>query len=182
MDLLLKGEKMKTIFQAMAKYNSSVDQSIIDILSPLSKEQIMEKTKAFFPSIYDNLYHIFFSDLFWLKRFKDGFTESKSLSGSNLLALDGKSLRKEIEANYTKLLEYRKQTDQIILQFIDELTENQLTSVFKFKNFKGEEMESPLWKILLQWFNHQTHHRGGISVLLDMLGVTNDYSSMLGRI
>jgi uncharacterized damage-inducible protein DinB len=173
---------MKTIFQALAKYNNSVDQSVIEILSPLSKEQIMTKTKAFFPSIYDNLFHIFFSDLFWLKRFKDGFTESKALSGSNLLALDGKSLRKEIEADYTKLIEYRKQADQVILQFIDELAENQLTSGFNFKNFKGEDMESPLWKILLQWFNHQTHHRGGISVLLDMLGVTNDYSSMLNRI
>jgi len=173
---------MKTIFQALAKYNSSVDQSIIEIISPLSKEQIMTKTKAFFPSIYDNLFHIFFSDLFWLKRFKDGFTENKALSGSDLLALDGKNLRKEIEADYTKLLEYRKQIDKVILQFIEELDENKLKSVFKYKNFKGEDMEGTLWKIFLQWFNHQTHHRGGISVLLDMLGVNNDYSSMLGRI
>lgn len=173
---------MKTIFQALTKYNSSVNQSIIEIISPLSQEQIMTKTKAFFPSIYDTLFHIFFSDLFWLKRFKDGFTESKALPGSNLLTLDGKSLRKEIEADYKKLLEYRKQTDDAILQFIEELDENKLKSTFKYKNFKGEEMENTLWKILLQWLNHQTHHRGQISVLLDMLGVDNDYSSMLNRI
>jgi uncharacterized damage-inducible protein DinB len=70
----------------------------------------------------------------------------------------------------------------VILQFIEELDENKLKSAFKYKNFKGEDMEGTLWKILLQWFNHQTHHRGQISVLLDMLGVDNDYSSMLGRI
>jgi len=173
---------MKTIFQALAKYNSSVDQSVIEILSPLSEEKIMTKTKAFFPSIYETSFHIFFSDLFWLKRFRDVFKESNALTGSKLMALDGKSLRKEIEADYTKLFEYRKQIDKVILQFIEELDENKLKSVFKYKNFKGEDMEGTLWKILLQWFNHQTHHRGQISVLLDMLGVTNDYSSMLGRI
>jgi len=173
---------MKTIFQALAKYNSSVDQSVIEIISALSKEQIMTKTKAFFPSIYETSFHVFFSDLFWLKRFKDGFKESNALTGSKLVALDGKSLRKEIEADYTKLFEYWKQIDKVILQFIEELDENQLNLTFKYKNFKGEDMETILWKILLQWFNHQTHHRGGISVLLDMLGVDNDYSSMLGRI
>ena len=173
---------MKTIFQALAKYNSSVDQSIIELLESLKEEMIMAKTKAFFPPIYDTLFHIFFSDLFWLKRLRDAFKESNALTVSNLLALDGKSLRKEIEADYTKLFAYRKQIDKVILQFIEELDENKLKSAFKYKNFKGEDMEGTLWKILLQWFNHQTHHRGQISVLLDMLGVDNDYSSMLGRI
>ncbi len=57
-----------------------------------------------------------------------------------------------------------------------------LNSVINYKNYKGDDVEKEVWKILLQWFNHQTHHRGQISVLLDMIGENNDYSSLLARI
>ena len=96
--------------------------------------------------------------------------------------MDFKGLRTELAGDYTKLFQYRKQADEAILQFIEELDANKMNSVFKYKNFKGEDMENILWKILLQWFNHQTHHRGQISVLLDMIDVKNDYSSMMNRI
>jgi uncharacterized damage-inducible protein DinB len=96
--------------------------------------------------------------------------------------LDGKNLRKKFETDYTTLFQHRKQVDEVILQFIDEIAEGALNSVITYKNFKGDDVEKELWKILLQWFNHQTHHRGQISVLLDMIEVNNDYSSMLTRI
>jgi len=173
---------MKTIFQAFAKYNHSVDLSILELVEPLTEEKIRAKTKAFFPSIYETMNHNLLSDLFWLKRFSAGFKDSKALSSSEVVSLDFKGLRTELEGDYTKLFQYRKQADEAILQFIEEIDENKLNSVFKYKSFKGEDMENILWKILLQWFNHQTHHRGQISVLLDMIEVNNDYSSMLTRI
>ncbi len=173
---------MKNIFQAFAKYNQSVDLSILELVEPLTQEKVMAKTKAFFPSIYETMNHNLLSDLFWLKRFGEGFKDSIVLSHSDLVSLDFKGLRKELEDDYTKLFQYRKRADEAILQFIEEIDENKLNSVFKYKNYKGEEMENILWKILLQWFNHQTHHRGQISVLLDMIEVNNDYSSMLTRI
>jgi uncharacterized damage-inducible protein DinB len=173
---------MKAIFQALAKYNSSVNQSIIEIIEPLSEEKIMTITKAYFPSIFETLLHLFFSDLFWLKRFREVFQESNALSVSKLVSLDGKNLRKKFETDYTKFFQRRKQADEVIRQFIEEIDEAALNSVITYKNFKGDDVEKELWKILLQWFNHQTHHRGQISVLLDMIGVNNDYSSLLTRI
>jgi uncharacterized damage-inducible protein DinB len=173
---------MKFVFQALARYNRGVNRSIIELIEPLSEEKIMTKTKAFFPSIFETLLHLFFSDLFWLKRFREVFVESNALSVSKLVTLDGKNLRKKFEGDYTKLFQRRKQADEVIIQFIEEIDERSLKSVITYKNFKGDEMEEALWKILLHWFNHQTHHRGQISVLLDMIGVNNDYSSILTRI
>jgi uncharacterized damage-inducible protein DinB len=173
---------MKAVFQSLAMYNSSVNQSIKELIEPLSKEKIMTKTKAFFPSIFETLLHLFLSDLFWLKRFRDVFMESNALSVSKLVILDGKNLRKKFETDYTKLFQRRKQADEVIMQFIEEIDEDTLNTVISYKNFKGDEVEKELWKILLQWFNHQTHHRGQISVLLDEIGVNNDYSSLLTRI
>ena len=173
---------MKSVFQALAKYNSSVNQSIIELIEPLSEEKIMTKTKAFFPSIFETMLHLFSSDLFWLKRFRDVFKESNALTVSKLVSLDGKNLRKKFETDYTKLFQQRKQADNVILQFIEEIDEATLNSVINYKNYKGDDVEKEVWKILLQWFNHQTHHRGQISVLLDMIGENNDYSSLLTRI
>ncbi len=36
--------------------------------------------------------------------------------------------------------------------------------------------------VFLHLFNHQTHHRGQISVLLDQLGVENDYSNLISKV
>ena len=173
---------MKTIFQALAKYNESVNQSVLELLAPLEKEKIMMKTKAYYPSIFDTFLHILIADLNWLKRYRGVFKESEVLSNSKLVSLEEKSLRKEFESDYTKLFQYRKQADDVITQFINEIDENKLISVIKYKNYKGEDIEQELWKPLLHWFNHHTHHRGQISVLLDMIGIDNDYSSVLPRI
>ena len=172
---------MKNIFQALAKYNGSVNQSIIELLKPLDKEKIMMKTKAYYPSIFETLIHNLFADLNWLKRYGGVFKESKALN-HRIASLDQKVLRQEFESDYTKLFQYRKETDEVMIQFVNELDETKLNSVIKYKNYKGEDQEQELWKPLLHWFNHHTHHRGQISVLLDMVGVDHDYSSLLTRI
>jgi uncharacterized damage-inducible protein DinB len=172
---------MKNIFQALAKYNGSVNQSIIELLKPLDKEKIMMKTKAYYPSIFETLTHNFFADLNWLKRYGGVFKESKALS-NRMVSSDQKVLRQEFDSDYTKLFQYRKETDEVMIQFVNELDEAKLNSVIKYKNYKGEDQEQELWKPLLHWFNHHTHHRGQISVLLDMVGVDHDYSSLLTRI
>jgi len=172
---------MKTIFQAFARYNGSVNGSILELVEPLTKEQIMMETKAYYPSIFETLLHNFIADLNWLKRYRDTFKENKGLD-SNLVSMDDKSLRREFESDYRKFFQYRRQMDDVIIQFVNELDESKLDSVIRYKNYKGEVIEKEIWKTLLHLFNHQTHHRGQVSVLLDMVGVDHDFSSMATRI
>lgn len=173
---------MKNLFQALAKYNGSVNQSVLELLQPLKRDQVMMKTKAFYPSIFETLLHILAADLNWLRRYRDNFKENKAFSDTKLLSLDEKSLRLEFESDYTKLFGYRRQVDGLIIQFVNELGENQLSSMLKYKNYKGEEIEKEIWKTFLHWFNHQTHHRGQVSVLLDLLGIDHDFSGLVSRI
>ena len=173
---------MKTIFQAFARYNGSVNQSLLELTEPLRKDQIMMETKAYYPSIFETLFHNLIADLNWLRRYRDALKGDKPLSDPKLLSLEEKDLRKELESDYTKLFKYRKGVDELIIQFVNGLDENQLGSIIKYKNYKGETIEKECWKTLLHWFNHQTHHRGQISVLLDLLGIDHDYSSLVSRI
>ncbi len=173
---------MKIIFQSYAKYNKAVNQEILKLVEPMPKEKIFQKSKAYYPAIFDTMSHILNTDIAWLRRFKASLPENKALAGSSVLQLDNETLKKEMEGDYTKLFKFRKDLDETIIQFVEELDDNKLNAIIKFKNYKGEEIEKELWKLLLQWFNHQTHHRGQISVQLDMLDLFNDYSSMLNKI
>ena len=173
---------MKTIFQAFARYNGSVNQSVAELLEPLEKEQIMMETKAYYPSIFATCLHNFISDLNWLRRYRDALKENTALNSGKPLSLEEKSLRGEFESDYKRYFQYRKQVDELIIQFVNELDEYQMNSAIWYKNYKGEETEKELWKTLLHWFNHQTHHRGQISALLDMVGVDHDFSSVVARI
>ena len=173
---------MKKIFQALAQYNSSVNRSLLELIEPLKKEQIMMETKAYYPSIFETIFHILIADLLWLKRYKGSFGSNKALNSSKLLILEEKDLREEFRSDYAKLFQYRKQVDELITQFVDEMEEYQMNSVIRYKNYKGEEMEKEVWKTVLHWFNHQTHHRGQTSALLDMVGADHDFSSMVTRI
>jgi uncharacterized damage-inducible protein DinB len=135
----------------------------------------MMETRTRYPSIFETLFHNLIADLNCLRRYRDAFKENKVLSNSKLLFLEEKSLRKEFESDYTKLYQYRKQVDDLIVQFVDQLEENKLNSVVKYRTYKREDGEKEVWKTLLHWFNHQTHHRGQVSVLLDLIGVDPDY-------
>ena len=173
---------MKRIFEALATYNKSVNQTIIELLEPLKKEQIMMETKAYFPSVFETFLHNFNVDLSLLKNNKDAFGENKALGRSKLISVDEKTLREEFDCDYRKLFLYRKELDDLILQFVNQLDESKLNTVFLYKNNRGENVGKESWKTLVHWFNHQTHHRGQLSVLLDMIGVDHDYSAMVMRI
>ena len=54
--------------------------------------------------------------------------------------------------------------------------------ILQYKNWDGKEMQKPSWLVLLHMFNHQTHNRGQIALILDQMGVDNDYSGIIEKI
>lgn len=170
---------MKKLLQAFATYNEKVNGELLSILSNLPEEQVNRKTGVFYSSIFGTLLHILSSDLSWLKRYNAGFQDNKTLGPAGFIALDGNSLK---GFGFKDLVKIRKEMDEAITHFIDELSEEKIESVLRYQNYKGEPVEKDLWKTLVQMFNHQTHHRGNISAMLDIMGIDNDYSTMLTKI
>jgi uncharacterized damage-inducible protein DinB len=41
-------------------------------------------------------------------------------------------------------------------------------------------MDKAVYQILMQMFNHQTHHRGSIAIILDKLGIENHFADLIG--
>jgi uncharacterized damage-inducible protein DinB len=173
---------MNTILHALACYNSNVNLELAGILREMPAEKLSAKTGAYFPTILDAAVHILINDINMVKRFKTAFPESIALGSTLLLSDDTARIKKEAESGLEKFLDYRKQLDPVISAFVDELDGETLDFIIKYNNYRGEPVEAAAWKLLLTIFNHQAHHRGGISVMLDIAGVKNDFSGTLAKI
>ncbi|HOT44225.1 MAG TPA: DinB family protein [Spirochaetota bacterium] len=173
---------MRNIFQTLAMYNRSVNQHVMDLLGGLSRDQVMTDMKAFFHSLFETFMHNLNTDLIWLRRFEGIYPNIKCLRGNAFLALDDGQIRKNAESDFRNIFEIRKRLDALIEEFIHEINDRDFIRAIQYKNIRGEQMEKLLWQVLLHWFLHQTHHRGNISVMLDMIGVNNDFSSLISRV
>lgn len=173
---------MRNIFKTLAMYNRSVNQSMMDLLGGMTDEQVKADMKAFFHSIFETFMHTLNTDLVWLRRFEVIYPDLKCLKGNAFLALEDRQIRKNAEGSFRNLFETRKHIDALIEEFIHEINDQDFIRAIQYTNIRGEHMEKLLWQALLHWFLHQTHHRGNISVMLDMLGVSNDYSSLISRV
>jgi uncharacterized damage-inducible protein DinB len=173
---------VKEILEALAKYKMNVDESLLGIVEKLGEDKVLAPTGAFFPTIYDQLKHLFGSGVNWIKRLKAAFPKSAALSSSRFADFDLQTLKAPFGEAGKRLFADIRGLDSSVCAFVAELDENALASAFTYKNYKGEAETHELWQALLHWFNHDTHHRGAISCQLDALGIENDYSSLLNRI
>lgn len=54
--------------------------------------------------------------------------------------------------------------------FLGQLRDTHLSSVFRYRNLRGEDVSLPLYVTLVHVVNHNTYHRGQVVSLLRMLG------------
>jgi uncharacterized damage-inducible protein DinB len=173
---------MKELFDALATYKQKVDESLLAIVEKLGEDKLLAPSGAYFPTIYDQLKHIFGSDVNWIKRLKEAFPGSAALSKCRFAGFDLQSLKAPFAAAGSRLFADMAEIDRDIVAFVAELDDRALAATISYKNYKGEAETHELWKALLHWLNHGVHHRGTISGQLDALGVENDYSSLLPKI
>jgi len=173
---------MKAVFEALATYKAKVDESVLGIVEALGDDKALAPTGAFFPTVFDELKHLYGSDINWIKRLKLAFPGSATLASSRFAGYDAAALKDMGGADRARLFADMRAIDLDIRAFVAELDEAALAKSVTYTNYKGQVETHELWKVLLQWFNHGTHHRGAISCQLDSLGVENDYSSVLAKI
>ncbi len=165
---------MKKILKMFTFYNKSANEKLIQILVGLTADQIKKDLNGFYHSILGTFQHILKTDIMWLKRLRKSFPAIACLSEDNIPDL--KTVENE---DYKELFPVRRKLDEIFESFSGEIQEKDLESVISYANMKGDKIEKELWLCLIHLFNHQTHHRGQIAVMLDMIGVQNDYSGIL---
>ncbi len=149
------------------------------VLDGLTPEQMSQDLGSFYKSIIGMLNHMLRSDIGYLRRWAGFFEELSEIASSlpEMRTLSYEELEWETYDNWKPV---RTMVDDLIKQAVDLITEDHINERVSYIGWRGEEVNKDMYHLMMHLFNHQTHHRGGIAVLLDILGVENDFSGMMG--
>jgi uncharacterized damage-inducible protein DinB len=169
---------MKEIFELYAKYNITTNQAMYAILAHISPDLLLKDSGSFYKSILGILNHLVFADITWLKRFIHFFP---GLLKPNLSLPDVNipSTFEVILTSFSEIITIRNVIDNQIIKMVDLLQDADYTTNLSYKNSRGDQINKIAWQMVLHMFNHQTHHRGAIAVILDQLKIDNDYSNLI---
>jgi uncharacterized damage-inducible protein DinB len=165
----------KDIFVLFAKYNKTANQKMNEVIKTISKEEWEKNLGGYFSSVRGLCSHLYICDFNWLKRysrFRD-FAVFKEA----FFAREPYSFKEVLFADKDEYLTNRPLLDDKITAFINEIEDKDLNSLLKYTDSSGTAYEKSFGGLVMQSLNHDTHHRGMISLCLEMLGRENDFSS-----
>ena len=154
----------------MAKYNLRLNTQVYDATGQLSGDELVVDMGAFFKSILGTLNHILVGDLLWLNR----FASIKSFSSLQALKNFPKpqTLNQILFEDFRQLKRTRIELDTLIHEWLHtNAMETDFQQNLTYKNSKGEVATKDFSELLHHFFNHQTHHRGQVSTLLNQKGI-----------
>lgn len=146
----------------MARYNLWQNESILAAAGGLSSAERERERGAFFGSIQKTLSHIFWADQVWLSRFTGSAAPEGGIPGSVKLIGDWETFRVDRQAFDRQILEWAHNVEPD--WFEGELSWH--------SGALGRKIAKPKKTLVIQLFNHQTHHRGQIHAMLTAAGAT----------
>jgi len=172
----------KKVFEILVKYNEITNQEMIKILESVEKNLLTKDLGSYYKSIMGLLNHMLTADVAWLRSL------GKYVKSLNFLTeLIEKFPQEAIDPQnlfWNSLKEFktaRIEMDQILTRTVQTMSDSDYDATITISGRRGER-DYIIWKIFLHLFNHHTHHRGGVAVLLDQLGIENSYSNLVWKV
>lgn len=149
---------MRDYFQMLARYNRLVNERLYATCATLNDEELRRERTGSFGSIFRTLNHIMVGDRVWMGRFEgtDG-----GLTKLDALLYD----------DFPALRAARGAEDARIERYAAGVSEGTLGCVLHYRNTAGKPFSDPMFLLLGHMFNHATHHRGQVHVMLSEAGV-----------
>jgi uncharacterized damage-inducible protein DinB len=164
------------VVKLLARYNSHVNTEMNKIISTLSPTEWEKNFDGYFNSVHALCSHLFKGDHIWLNR----FSIIKKFNYFESSIFDKKYLWNDNPFNsIDEYKEKRKLLDTAFFQLAEEISKDDLLTYLDYTNIKGIAQHRQFGWLILHVFNHQTHHRGMISLYLEMLGKENDFSNLV---
>ncbi|MGH9654229.1 MAG: DinB family protein [Bryobacteraceae bacterium] len=142
----------------LARYNRIANETLYEKCAELDDTEYRRERCGSFGSIHALLNHILLGDRIWMSRFTGGGATTPPL---NTVLFD----------SFGDLRSARVEQDVTIEVFFEQLTHDFLARSLHYVNSRGKEcLEMPAVAVL-HFFNHQTHHRGQVHVMLSQTAV-----------
>jgi uncharacterized damage-inducible protein DinB len=170
MEALMQTDTAKIV----AVYNQAANAKMNDIIKTLSVEEWGKALGGYYPSIRSLCVHLFTGDISWLKR----FSNIREFAAAKDPLISAEYNRETLFPSVEEYLGARAKLDEILISFAKELTDGDLAKNLEYSNPKGDKIVKNFGGCILHTFNHDTHHRGMISLYLEFLGKANDFNSL----
>lgn len=145
-------------FQMLARYNRIANERLYEKCAQLDSEEYRKQRQGSFGSIHALLNHIMLGDRIWISRLQGGTLTTPALNAV-------------LFENFPELHAARKEFDLEIETFFANAGPELLTRSIAYTNSKGQHYREELPLAISHMFNHQTHHRGQIHVMLSQTPV-----------
>jgi len=145
-------------FQMLARYNRIANEGLYEQCAQLDDAEYRKNRQGSFGSIHALLNHILLGDRIWMARFEGGGATTPPL---------GEILFDE----FPRLRSARREQDARIEAFFTSPPKGFLESSLHYKNSRGVEYDEKTPVAVSHFFNHQTHHRGQVHVMLSQTPV-----------
>ncbi|MES2952903.1 MAG: DinB family protein [Pseudomonadota bacterium] len=162
-------------YRFLGRYNQWFNTRLLDACEGLTDAERKLDRGAFFGSIHHTLNHLLVGDQIWLKRFRqcglDHGWQAPGLTDAVLDLPQDAALNTVLFEDWSLLRAKRAQMDDGITQWLADMPDGFAQYTMRYANTKGVRREHPAWQAVTHFFNHQTHHRGQVTVLLVQAGV-----------
>ena len=142
----------------LARYNRIANERIYSACAELSDGEYRRPREGSFGSIHALLNHVLWGDRVWMKRFR-GEGSTTPPPGSVLFE------------NFAELRSARVEEDGDIERSFGNIDSEFLRSPLRYKNSLGNDCVDTASLAALHFFNHQTHHRGQVHVMISQTGL-----------
>jgi uncharacterized damage-inducible protein DinB len=172
---------MVEVFRYYAECNKAVNAEMMKILKNHGGEVFNYDSGAYYKSINDLLFHIFDVDLSWLYDIKNSVASSIYDDALFQNLKDGipENTYKNPYIGAADFAKDRDRLDTLFVRLSHDITAEDLGKPFVYQGRDKQLHQRTVWQVLTHVYNHQTHHRGQISQILDVLNIDNDFSNMI---
>jgi uncharacterized damage-inducible protein DinB len=147
-----------THFRMLARYNRIANERLYESCAQLDEQQYRAPRDGPFGSIHGLLNHLLLGDTIWMSRFEGG-------GGST------PPLNTVLHESFATLRAAREQMDARIEQFFESAHDGVLNRCYAYLNNQGKSYVETAPVAMAHFFNHQTHHRGQVCVMLNAAGM-----------
>jgi uncharacterized damage-inducible protein DinB len=148
--------ELKSHLEPLYDYNYWANKRYLAVAESLTEEQLFRKQGHSWDSVRAVFVHMMSSERMWPQRWR----------GEMGTFLDPKDF-----PDVASIREYWMDVEKNMRAFIVEQTEQSLLQEITYTNPKGETFTLPLWQMMVQPPNHNTHHRGELAAMFALMNI-----------
>jgi uncharacterized damage-inducible protein DinB len=146
------------VFRTLARYNKVANARLYEQCGKLEHAEYRRERAGSFGSIHALLNHTLLGDRIWMSRFAGGGSTTPPL---NTILFE----------TFAELSAARSEQDAGIESFFANVDDGFVSRSLSYTNSLGKDCTDSAPHAVLHFFNHQTHHRGQVHVMLSQTEV-----------